>query len=333
MSSAAFIRREASCLSDGPQLLYHMKYFEVIFHIAPYSGDVADVLCALLADEGFEAFEQSEDTLLAWIQQQRYAQEGLDRAIEAIPFPNITVVYNVSEAPDENWNRRWETDGFKPIIIYDEVEGHDSTFALVTIHDCMHCDIPDARYDICISPCQAFGTGSHETTRMIIRQLLSMPMKGRYVIDAGTGTGILAILCHMLEAEEVVAYDIDDWSVRNAQENLLQNGITHGVQVLLGDSSVLSCIYHGHEKPYHQATPMRASLLIANINRNILLGDMPVFAENLDDDGELLLSGFYVTDVPMLLAEANRLGFFLCHQAEDHEWAMLLLKKGKHTAQ
>lgn len=310
-----------------------MKYFEVTFHITPYSVDAADVLGALLADEGFEAFESSDDGLKAWVQQQLYSPEGLARAIGAMPFPDVSVDYGVAEAPDENWNRRWEEDGFKPIIIYDDRPGH--TDALVAIHDTMHLDVPEVRYDICISPCQAFGTGTHETTRMILRQLMSMPMQGRRVIDAGTGTGILAIFCRMLGAEDVVAYDIDDWSVRNAQENLLLNGITGVVHVLHGDSSVLSGLRHAQEeaRPCHKVASPRASLLIANINRNILLGDMPVFAGSVEADGELLLSGFYVTDVPMLLAEARRHGFEPCSQSEDHEWAMLLLKKGKHTAQ
>lgn len=311
-----------------------MKYFEVTFHITPYSVDAADVLSALLADEGFEAFDMSDTTLKAWIQQQQYTQEGLGRAIDAMPFPDISIKYNLAEAPDENWNRRWEEDGFKPIIIYDEAtDGKASSHALVSIHDTMHPDVPEAEYDICISPCQAFGTGSHETTRMILRQLLSIPMKGRRVIDAGTGTGILAIFCMMLGAESVLAYDIDEWSVRNAQKNMTLNGIDDRVEILLGDSSVLSIICKSDEKNCSGTSSSRASLLIANINRNILLGDIHIFAESLADDGELLLSGFYVSDVPMLLDEAKHYGFSLSRQAEDHEWAMLLLKKEKHTAQ
>lgn len=313
-------------------ILCYMKYFEVTFHIVPYNGDTADVLCALLADEGFEAFDTSDNGLKAWIQQQCYSAECMDRAIEAMPFPDAKITYSVSEAPDENWNRRWEEDGFKPIVIYDDATDCEaSSHALVIIHDIMHPDVPRAEYDICISPCQAFGTGSHETTRMILRQLLSMPMRDRHVIDAGTGTGILAIFCRMLGAESVLAYDIDDWSVRNAQENMLLNGITNGVEVLLGDSSVLSLSCQSNGKSCSCASFRQASLLIANINRNILLADIHVFAECLADDAELLLSGFYVSDIPLLLAEAKKYGFSLSHQAEDHDWAMLLLKKGNHT--
>lgn len=313
-----------------------MKYFEVTFDITPYSSDVADVLCALLADEDFEAFESSDNGLLAWIQQKQYSSEALTRAIGAIPFPDTTIQYRVAEAPDENWNKCWEEDGFKPIVIYDDATGHSATpHALITIHDTNHPNVPEAQFDIRISPCQAFGTGSHETTRMILRQLLAMPMHGRSIIDAGTGTGILAIFCRMLGAKNVMAYDIDEWSVRNALYNLTLNGITDGVQVLLGDSSVLSRSNQGHDESltYHSTVFQQVSLLIANINRNILLKDMSLFAESVEPGGELLLSGFYVTDVPMLVAEASRLGFSLCRQSEEQEWAMLLLKKEKHTVQ
>lgn len=313
-----------------------MKYIEVKFDIIPYNIDVSDVLCALLADEGFEAFESTDNSLVAWIQQKVYSSECVCRAIDALPFSNVVIHYHIAEAPDVNWNKRWEKDGFKPIVIYDKKQkDSDTVQALIAIHDTVHADVPKAKYDICISPCQAFGTGSHETTRMILRQLVTMPMKGRCVIDAGTGTGILAIFCRMLGAENIVAYDIDEWSVRNAQENLALNGINQGVSILLGDSSVL-CKLKQSRGDSHQFTPyfsVRPSLIIANINRNILLNDISAFAGMLDDGGELLLSGFYTTDIPVLMTEANSVGFSLCHQVEEHEWAMLLLKKEKPSVQ
>lgn len=313
-----------------------MKYIEVRFDIAPYNTDVSDVLCALLADEGFEAFESTDHSLIAWIQQRIYSPKCICRAIDALPFSNVIIHYHIAEVPDMNWNKQWEENGFKPIIIYGKKqETSDALQALIVIHDTVHTDVPKAKYDICINPCQAFGTGSHETTRMILSQLVSMPMKGRFVIDAGTGTGILAIFCSMLGAEKIVAYDIDEWSVRNACENLALNGITQGVSILLGDSSMLYELRqsYGESPQPHSCVMVRPSLLIANINRNILLNDMSVFADMLDDGGELLLSGFYTTDIPILLTEANRVGFSLCHQAEEHEWAMLLLKKEKPLAQ
>lgn len=302
-----------------------MKYFEVKFHITSAEvGIASDILSALLADEGFETFEPTNDGLLAWVQQSIYSKEGVERAIGGFPLPDTRITYTVSEAPDENWNRQWEQEGFRPIVI------SDGDKPIVVIHDTAHDDVPEAQYDIRINPCQAFGTGSHETTRMIMRQLLAMPMSGRYVVDAGTGTGILAILCRMLGAAHVFAYDIDEWSVRNAQANLLLNDIHEAVEVHLGDSRVLP-VQETLAEPLAQAISFAPTLLIANINRNILLADMPRFSDSLSPEGELLLSGFYTEDVPILLKEAENHGLHPILQSQDSNWALLLLKKGKSS--
>ena len=306
-----------------------MKYYEVAFAISPASEMASDILCDLLADEGFEAFENNADGLRAWIRQSSYDDEGVRRAIGIFPLQDTVITYSVSEAPDENWNRQWEQEGFSPIVIADD--GSPDGSALIVIHDTSHTEVPKAVHDIKINPCQAFGTGSHETTRMILRQLLSMPMAGRYVVDAGTGTGILSILCHRLGAARVLAYDIDEWSVRNARENLLLNGIEEGVDVLLEDSSVLTGGRNDGDAAVQEGASARPSLIIANINRNILLADIPVFAACLPVDGELLLSGFYTADVPLIVDRAGEYGLSPVLQREDHDWAMLLLKKEKSS--
>lgn len=307
-----------------------MKYFETTFHIVPNSEVASDILSALLADVSFEAFEPTADGLTAWIQQQNFVSEDVDAIISTFPLPDTDISYSIADAPDENWNLQWEQEGFSPIVISDE--RHPEPEPLIVIHDTSHPDVPQAVYDITINPCQAFGTGSHDTTRMILRQLYAMPMKGRHVIDAGTGTGILSIFCRMRGAESVFAYDIDEWSVRNAQYNLQLNGVQHGVEVLLGDSRVLS----GHGLPIAEASSSALqtalpSLLIANINRNILVADMPVFASCLTSGDELLLSGFYTEDVPILLQEAAKYSFAPVLQAESNNWALLLLKKDKSS--
>lgn len=299
-----------------------MKYFEVTFQISPYSELASDILCALMADEGFETFEPISSGLKAWVQQSLYSSSQVNATLELFPLQDTTITYSVAEAPDENWNIQWEKEGFQPIIIQDK----ESRDVLIVVHDTSHTEVPVARYDICINPCQAFGTGTHETTRMILRQLLDMPMDGRYVIDAGTGTGILAILCRMLGASKVLAYDIDEWSVRNAKSNMVLNGIEDGVSVLLGDSGVLSNNKHNLSEDGDMPT-----LLIANINRNILLTDMQAFSHTLKYGGELLLSGFYTEDVPLLLNKSSQYGFVPVLQQEDNNWALLLLKKEKYS--
>lgn len=296
-----------------------MKYFEVNFSITPATEDYSDILSSMLAEVGFEAFETVPDGLVAWIQQSQYSAEDVDSVISSYPIAGVEISYATTEAPDENWNQQWEQEGFQPIILQDESDGR----VLIAIHDIRHTDIPQAQYDIRISPRQAFGTGSHETTRMILRQLLSLDLTGRHVVDAGTGTGILAIMCMMLGASQVFAYDIDEWSVENARDNLLLNDIYSMVEVALGDSSALDGKY---AKATTQELP---SLLIANINRNILLNDIPVFAQIISNGGEMLLSGFYVQDIPMLLDKAAEYGFTLKHQQRDGDWAMILLKKDK----
>lgn len=303
-----------------------MKYYEVTFSISPASEMASDILGALLADEGFEAFESIDTGLVSWVQQSLYSEDGVRRAIETLPLQGVSVSYSMKEAPYENWNVQWEQEGFQPIVIGDG-DNMDGP-VLIVIHDTVHMNVPNARYDIKINPCQAFGTGSHETTRMILRQLLTLPMQGRCVVDAGTGTGILSILCHKLGASEVLAYDIDEWSVRNAKENLLQNGIDEGVKIVLGDSSVLA-MPKNDEAFVVERTMDAPSLIIANINRNILLSDIPRFADCLNADGELLLSGFYTADIPLIMNRAGEYGLLPVLQRVDHDWAMLLLKKEK----
>lgn len=303
-----------------------MKYYEVTFSISPASEMASDILGALLADEGFEAFESIDTGLVSWVQQSLYSEDGVRRAIETFPLQGVSVSYTMKEAPYENWNVQWEQEGFQPIVIRDG-DNMDGP-VLIVIHDTVHMDVPDAKYDIKINPCQAFGTGSHETTRMILRQLLTMPMQGRFVVDAGTGTGILSILCHKLGASGVLAYDIDEWSVRNAKENLLLNGIDEGVEIVLGDSSVIA-MPKNDEAIIVGGTMDSPSLIIANINRNILLADIPRFADCLNAGGELLLSGFYTADIPLITDRAGEYGLVPVLQCADRDWAMLLLKKEK----
>lgn len=281
-----------------------MKYYKVTFNIEPFCEDFADILSALLCDTGFEAFETKETCVEAYIQQSFWNEEETAATVREFPVPDVCITFSAEEAEYENWNQQWEEEGFKPIIIDD----------LIAVHSNRHTDIPEVRYDITITPRQAFGTGSHQTTRMILTQLAEMQLEGARVVDAGTGTGILAIMCVKRGAESVFAYDIDEWSVSNTKDNLLLNGITDDrVKVVEGDSAVLS----GTEG---------IDLLIANINRNILLSDMEAFHRTLSANGRLLLSGFYIEDIPHLTQKAAELGMKLTGKKNDGEWAMLLFE-------
>lgn len=280
-----------------------MKYYEVKFSISPYSEDAGDVLSALLADIGFETFSPSTDGLTAYIQQSLFREEELRGIVEEFIFPAVAVSYHVEEAPDEDWNQTWENEGFAPIVIDN----------LLCVHDTKHTDVPPCRYDIIINPRMAFGTGTHPTTRQILHHLCSTPLQGKRIVDAGCGTGVLGILCALRGAQHIFSYDIDSWSVENTRINAQLNQVDN-LTVREGNVSVLP-----QDGDY--------DLLVANINRNILLSDMPRFTRALTADGRMLLSGFYEADAPMLIEKGKELGFSPELQQSSDGWAMLLLRR------
>ena len=295
-----------------------MKYFEVTCKICPFSQDAADILSAMLAEIGFESFSVEEDGLLAYIQQSVWSEDRMQEVVQNFCLPGVRISYTKAEAPDEDWNQVWEEEGFQPVLVGDEI----------VVHDVKHADVQQVKYDIVITPRLAFGTGSHETTRLILRTLAQLDLQGKHVIDAGTGTGILAIMAIKRGAASVFAYDIDEWSVENTKDNLLLNRIVYrdfkdlkdfkdlndlSVTVAIGDSSVLEDCE-------------KADLLIANINRNILLGDLPRFSKSIREGGRMILSGFYLEDIQALTEAAEKLGFSLLKVESEQEWAMLLFE-------
>lgn len=280
-----------------------MKYYEIQFQIQPYNEDVCDVLSSLLADTGFETFVPTGTGITGYVQQTLFSQEATDDLLSNFPIPGYSITYHSQEAPDEDWNQTWEEEGFQPVSIDN----------LVCVHDTKHIPETSCLYDITINPRMAFGTGTHPTTQQILRQLCTMPLEGLRIIDAGCGTGVLGFLCLKRGAKEVLAYDIDEWSVENTKINAALNGIGN-IEVKEGDASVL---------------PQTADydLLIANINRNILLNDMERFAAALRPVSHILLSGFYDTDAPLLIEKGKELGFCVEKQSTQDGWTMLLLQR------
>ena len=280
-----------------------MKYFEVTCKIRPFSETAADILSANLAEIGFESFSVGEDGLTAYIQQSVWDEDKMRETIRNFFLPEVEISYSKAEAPDEDWNQVWEEEGFQPVVVSNEI----------VVHDVKHADVPQVKYNILITPRLAFGTGSHETTRLILRSLAQLDLVGKHVIDAGTGTGILSIMAVKRGAASVFAYDIDEWSVENTKDNLLLNGVNSRVEVVCGDSSVLE-------------DQVKADLLIANINRNILLQDLPRFASLLKPKGQMILSGFYLEDVQALTEAAAKQGLTLKKTESEQNWAMLLFE-------
>ena len=281
-----------------------MKYFEVDFTISPYSADASDVLAAMAGEAGFETFEETETGLKGYVQQSLFDVSALKAALEDFPFEDTTISYDIREAEDRDWNEQWEQEGFEPIVISDNL----------IIHDGRH--LPDSTPNIAIEidAKLAFGTGTHETTRMICSTLLELQPKGR-VLDCGTGTGILSICALKLGAQEAVGYDIDEWSVDNARHNAVINQVDNRFTSLLGDASILNKVEGSFD------------LVMANINRNILLNDMPQFVSKMNADATLILSGFYTDDCQILIEKAQTLGLTLQQQKEDQQWACLVLTR------
>ena len=276
-----------------------MKYYEVDFNLSPTSSDACDLLAAIAGEAGFETFEESDNGLKGYVQQQLFDREQLDLLLQSFPFPGVNVSYTVTEAEDRDWNEQWEQEGFEPIVVNNRL----------VIHDGRH--LPEQTYPLSIEidAHLAFGTGTHETTRMVCATLLGL--SPHRVLDCGCGTGILGIAAMKLGANECVAYDIDEWSVDNTRHNAVINQVE--LTPLLGDATILNKVEGTFD------------LVMANINRNILLQDMPRFREKMAPGAFLILSGFYTDDVPLLTEKAASLGLKPVSQKEENGWACILL--------
>ena len=274
-----------------------MKYFEVTFTTSPCNETVNDVVSALAGEIGFESFVEWENGVQAYIQQSLFDEETLKSMVADFPLPDTKIEYTIVEAEDKDWNEEWEKNFFQPIVISDRC----------CIHSTFHKDTPQTEYEILINPQMAFGTGHHETTSSIISELLEADLQGKSVLDMGCGTSILAILASMRGADPITAIDIDDWCVNNSRDNIALNGIDN-ITVEWGDANLLK----GRE-PF--------DVIIANINRNILLADMAQYVACMHSGSELYMSGFYVQDIPVIQEKAECLGMEFIHHREKNNWA------------
>ncbi|MBQ1650217.1 MAG: 50S ribosomal protein L11 methyltransferase [Prevotella sp.] len=287
-----------------------MKYLSTTFKIECPSSDLLQPCRELLADScgevGYESFMDSDDGIIGYIQQENYSEPHVRELIASFPIAGITITYNTEEIPDQDWNETWEAEGFEPIV----VDGK------VTIYDAHHVEDAEqfsSPIQIGIQARNAFGTGNHETTRMIVSTLLELPLTGRRVLDCGCGTGILGITAVKCGAASVVAYDIDEFSSDNARHNAVLNGVGEQIDVLLGNANVLSHVEGIFD------------VVLANINRNVLLQDMEAFHNVMASGASLVLSGFYTEDAPMLLQKAETLGLHEVSRKVDNNWCCLLL--------
>ena len=284
-----------------------MKYYEIDFKInAPEElmQDACDVLAAMSAEAGLETFEETNYGIKGYAQQSLFDKDYLNTVIKDFPFDDIEITYTVAEAEDKDWNETWENEGFAPIIVGEKC----------AIHDGRH--IPEKTYPLTIEidAKMAFGTGTHETTRMIVTELTNMIMEGKQLLDCGCGTGILSIVALKCGASHAIGYDIDEWSVDNARHNAIINRVDERFESVLGDATVIPSIEGLFD------------IVVANINRNILLADMESFTNKLKHNGILILSGFYTNDEQLLIEKAQSLGLSLEAKNADNNWSCLLFK-------
>ncbi len=252
-------------------------YIGYEFKVEPVQP-ASEILIAELGYAGFESFVENEEGVTAYIQKDEWNENILD-AIHVLSSGEFKITYEFNQIEQTNWNEEWEKN-FNPIVVDD----------LVTVRAPFH-DKPNTKYDLIIEPKMSFGTGHHETTHMMIQHILKNDFKGKSVLDMGCGTGVLAILAEKVGATKLDAIDIDNWCYLNSVENVERNDC-HNISVYEGDVALL--------KGKHYDS------IIANINRNILLADIPEYSKCLNENGTLFLSGFYKEDIPLIEAECNK---------------------------
>lgn len=271
-----------------------MIYIGYYFKVQPLEPAV-EILIAELGYVGFDSFVETEEGVSAYILKEEWRENILDD-IQILKSDEFEISYHFEDIEQVNWNEEWERN-FSPIIVDD----------LCAIRAPFHEKF-DTKYDIVIEPKMSFGTGHHETTHMMIQYVLKNEFEGKSVLDMGCGTGVLAILAEMRGATHLDAIDIDNWCYINSLENVERNNCSH-INVFEGDANMLA------NRSY--------DVIIANINRNILLNDIKTYVASLNENGTLLLSGFYREDIPSIEAECNKHMLKLVETLEKNHWVAL----------
>ena len=306
-----------------------MKYLEFTFTITPTSEVAQDVLADVLAGVGFESFVRTdqleytrqkdsgnpeapefepvasdEAQFKAYIPATSLDLAALAAALADFPLPHTAITYQQAEADNRDWNEEWEKHYFQPLVIGNRC----------VVAGTFHRNVPEAEYRITIDPRMSFGTGHHATTAQMLCRILDDDMTDLEVLDMGCGTSILAILARMRGARHCLAIDNDEWCVDNSLENIRLNGIDQ-IDVLLGDAATLA-----DKGPF--------DLVIANINRNILLRDLPAYVSRMRPHAIIYMSGFYVDDVPVIQAKAEECGLRLIDVRSEDNWACVKFARG-----
>lgn len=278
-----------------------MDYYKVTIQITPFEEWLRDVLAAQLAETGFESFIETEGGLEAFVPVSAFDEGEVEFVLNAFQ-DDFSFAVHKELIKSRNWNEEWEKNYFEPLIIKDEC----------VIRAPFHKDFPNAKYEIVIEPNMAFGTGNHETTSMMVETILETNVEQKKVLDMGCGTGILGILASMKGAADVLAIDIDEWSFKGASENAVLNKISN-MTVKMGDAGLL-----GNEQ---------FDIILANIHKNVLLNDMPVYESNLKSGGLLVMSGFYTQDLDDITDKAKQLNLTPVEFKTKNNWVAAGFRK------
>lgn len=274
-----------------------MKYLKITL---PCEETVRDLLIALLSDLNYDSFEETDTDIIAYIDENIFSRSDLEDVLRAEPFNNIA--FSVKPLEEKNWNEEWEKN-FQPITIHETVR----------IRASFHSKNPEFPYDIVIDPKMSFGTGHHETTSLMISAQLSIDHRGKKILDLGTGTGILSIMSAKLGAAYIVATDIDDWCMDNSLENFNLNSVSN-FQLKKGKISNLEL-----DDVF--------DIILANINKNVLIEEIPHYKNYLAEKAYLLLSGFYEKDMEDIMKVTQQAGLQLMKKSVKNHWTCLLFSK------
>ena len=282
-----------------------MDYVKVTFRTEDAEEWANDLLASMLGEIGFESFEETSRGIIGYCPAPAFDEAAMKQIVAELPIADASMIaYRIETIADQNWNAVWEQNGYEPIEITSECIIHASNKEISQ----------DYKYDIIINPVQSFGSGYHETTRMILTYLLEMDITDKAVLDMGCGTGVLGILACLRGAGSLVSIDINEWSWRNAIENIEANDI-EGAEVVLGDASLLTDY------------PTCFDIVLANINRNILLADLEAYVSTMTPDSYIIMSGFYLDDLAMIQSKAESLGLRYIDHRTDNDWTAVRFQK------
>lgn len=279
-----------------------MEYKQVKFIPVPYNASLAELLIARLSDMEYEAFYEEEDSFTAYIPANLFKAGKLSDLLEEPAFLHTSIQTEVSDIPDINWNEQWEK-AYEPIVI-------GKICAILAPH---HPD-QGTEYTIRIEPKMSFGTGHHETTRLMIQQIYQSDVRNKTILDMGSGTGVLGIFALKRGASFLSFVDIDDWAYTNSKENIRVNQIDESLcEIIKGDASSIP--------------GRKYDIVLANINRNILLEDMNMYISRLNEGGLLILSGLLVSDREVILEKASEEGISFLNEKCENNWISLKFRK------